>query len=511
MKKVLKIIFILISFLFSSLMVEAFSNEESLNDYYRVIKDGKEINGQMKIIRNEDKEILYSLSPYEILADTQEYKELLDNDYNKLSPEKRRYIELISYYGYGYQNRTDEKWYTITQFLIWKYLDSSASYYFTTSLTGMKKGKYSNEMMELRSDVDYNDIAAYFPRYSKNYGDSIVMELLDSRLYEIIETNYEYKHSYGGLYIDKATESGIVSYRRLSNNYKEPVKFYESEKSCDLIKPGTINNPIHTTSYVIKSGDILLDIRKNVDVYSVESDFSNTCYELSGEKISTIKVCTSDDNLLYKSDPLPYGTYTVKEVSVGKGFKENTFVYEVNITGNNEHPSLIIDNYLIRNSINIVKKICKEEVCQNEENALLAIYDINDNLIEEVTTDINGEISFVVGLGTYVVKQISGTDGYDLSLPYKEVIIDEIPCQKELYSYFIEKPIDIPDEKDTEKNDESEKKDENTEGGLDVKEEDGEKNISLELPPNTGIKLSVWDLIIGILKTFKKIILFFIS
>ena len=43
-------------------------------------------------------------------------------------------ISLLAYYGYGYEGHSDQKWYAITQVMIWRTTNPESDIYFTDTL-----------------------------------------------------------------------------------------------------------------------------------------------------------------------------------------------------------------------------------------------------------------------------------------------------------------------------------------------------------------------------------------
>ena len=122
-----KIIFILILFVISITSTKALSKfylgEKVPNMYIESHSGDKMHNGAPFVITKEDGTIGYCINPYDMINTDLYYQEY---DYNDnlfgLTNEQLDRMNLISYYGYNYQNHTDLKWYGITQYLIWEAL-----------------------------------------------------------------------------------------------------------------------------------------------------------------------------------------------------------------------------------------------------------------------------------------------------------------------------------------------------------------------------------------------------
>ena len=269
-------------------------------------------------------------------------------------------------------------------------------------------------------------------------------------------------------------------------------------------------NQQYTINVFVNSGDITLDIRKdNSNVYTLDSDFSNTCYEISDGNEIIDRVCTGTEGLVYKTDKLPYGEYFVKQVSSGKGYEQDNKEYKVIIDGNDN--TLVLNNSLIKNNIELVKYYCINEDCFYEENAIFNVFDNKNNLVGSITTNSDGYGKIEVGYGEYTIIQDYGLDNYTFVDQYTESIVDSSDKHfKELYNYYIEEiPSDfentlpednkdevIPDSEVVEEEDsviesgkvgDKEEVQENKENDNIFLENDEESIID---PPYTGTKLA---------------------
>lgn len=410
-------------------------------EYINKVIDGKTYYLTMQYIKDSKGNIVYCLEPFVKFIDGQAYTEFTGDltGYKDLSAEQKRRISLIIYYGYGYGNRTNSKWYVITQYLVWKEVNSSADIYFTSTLNGTRISKYSSEQEAILKDVNNHDVVPSFvKKHVLNYKENYIIQGLNKN-YEIISSDFSYGYnSSNNFVISEALDSGVIEVRKISNYYDNKVAIYDSSNSQDVIKPGNVINDIMKINIIVNKGDITLDIRDDDSVYTIESDFSNTCYEISKDSVVIDSVCTSEGVLVYRTDSLEYGKYTIKQVSVGLGYIEDKDVYTVIVNDNNKNASLVLYNKLLKNDIQLVKYACKENVCGYEENAVFEVYDRDDNLVDSLITDSKGYSYITLGYGNYNIKQVKGIEGYTLSDAYTLKIVDESTLHyKELYNYYI--------------------------------------------------------------------------
>ncbi len=451
MKKIFsKIIIVVLTFfgIIGITKAETFYEGDFISgEYINKEIDGKTYYMTMQFIKDSKDNIVYCLEPFVSFEDGKVYKEYSGNldGYNSLTKEQKRRISLIIYYGYGYGKRTNVKWYAVTQYLVWKVVDSEADIYFTKTLNGTKVSKYTTEQNTILEDVNSHDNdPSFLGTKLVNYGDSLKIEGFTND-YEVVSSTYEYKKNSNSLEIDNIMNRGSISFRKISNKYDNNVTIYDSSNSQDVIRPGNVINNVYTIDINVQRGDITLDIRNDDSVYTVESDFSNTCYEISNEEQVIDRVCSNNENLIYKTDYLKYGTYKIKQVSVGVGYVVDSKEYIVTINNEMQHSSLILYNKLLRNNISINKYACKDDICILEENASFIIYDKNFNIVDKLVTDSNGYTSIILGYGEYIVKQDTGIEGYTIVDEYKEKIVDEVSLHnRELYNNYIPVVEDVP-------------------------------------------------------------------
>ena len=426
----------------SNVRAESFYEGEYLTEYIKKKNNGVTYYMTMQFIRDSKGDIVYCLEPYTKFAEGKIYNEIQGDltSYSSLPDEVKRKISLIIYYGYGYGNRTETKWYAITQFMIWKELIPEGDVYFTGSLNGHKVTRYVEEMNEIYSDIaNHEKVPSYLDEKYIDIGLDMVMPAFDADNI-ITYSDYDYVLE-NGIRLKNIRKDGKISFTKNSNYYKDKVVIYDSTDSQDLIRPGNVDNPIYTINIHVLKGNIMLDIQKDDSVYTVESDFKDTCYEITNERGQRFDyVCTADKEMVYGSVDLAFGTYLVRQVSNGLGYLKDTNTYTVEVTRNDSQPKITLYNYLLKNKIELTKYACKDNKCAFEENASFQINDKNGKSVDVLNTSKLGKASITLGYGTYTVKQLSGIEGYSLSSDYKEKIVDEeTKHHKELFNNYIEK------------------------------------------------------------------------
>ena len=452
MKNFIKILLLSIVFFgFEIVKAETFVEVSYLSgEYISKKKDGKIHYLTLQYLKDSNGNIVYCLEPYTKFAEGKSYT-TYEGDisgYKDLTEAQKRKISLIVYFGYGYASRTESKWYAVTQYLIWTTVTGDdGSVYFTDKLNGNKITKYEKGIKQVLDDVNNYDIKPSFVKnYEVDYGTNLLIEELSNTNYMVSSSDFKYDINSKGTNLLNIEQNGKITFNRLNNYYKNKVAIFDSKDSQDLIRPGNVNANSYTININVRVGNIELDIEKDDSVYTVESDFSNTCYEIFvGDEIYD-SVCTSNDEMVYGSIDLPYGEYYVRQTSNGIGYLSDTEVYTVTIDANTPKPVVALYNKLIRNTITIDKKACRDNKCIAEKDAVFSILDKNGDLVKELITDEQGLSSIVLGYGSYSIKQERGLVDYSLADEYSERIVDEVsPHYKELFNNYLIKP-EIPKE-----------------------------------------------------------------
>lgn len=541
MKKIIYTTFILIILFITISIVkaESFYEEAYVTTYVKKIKDGKTYYLQMRPLRERGtNKLVYCLEPFEFFDEEAVYNRIDDFTNYKLSLEQMNRIEKLAYYGFGYKPkwRNTYTWYVVTQVMIWKTVDPEADIFFTSYLNGPRdETEYLPLMRELESDVGIEG-TVFTPRseYTLYKGDNLSLSL-GTNYFEVLDSDYEYEQNKNNLNISNINNSGYIKVRERANtNSVDKSIIYASDGNQDILLPGIMYYKTYNIRIKVLEGDIKLVIKKDESAYSSEANFNNTCYKIKNSNGNEIeRVCASDE-LTYKTNIIPYGTYYIEQISNGTGYIKDNNKYKVIIDEGNPHGVIELNNHLIKNNIEINKKYCKNNICSYESGATFELYDYNNNFVNSYITDNKGNINIELGYGHYTIFQTIGKEGYQLadtiedfindedSIHYYElydnyvdeeiekkidedIVIEEQPKEEPIIEESIEEePIIItePEEvKETIETKEEVKNDEENNTNQEVKEE-----IIEEMPPNTGVYRITKKIIQKIIKGVKRII-----
>ncbi len=439
MKRILFCLSVVISFfIIGKVKAETFTEGAWINgEYINKVKDGRINYLTAQFINDSSGDTVYCLEPFVEFQNGSDYVKYEDGFENHLSltSEQVRRVKLLGYYGYGYSNRTESKWYVITQYLIWKVIDPSANIYFTDKLNGKKIDKYTGEIAELQNDVERAmAVPAFNNYYEVPYGEMLTISDGNNVLndYSVKSSDYDYAINGNNLEIKNVLINGKMIFKQNFNaRYNTPAIYLHSssQKLFKVGKPDELEKEINIKAL---SGSILLDIKDDDSVYTVESEFSNVCYTIydkDGKEVDN--VCTNQE-IKYKTGSLVLGEYYIKQISTGIGYRKDEKVYEVILTRENLEQTVELKNILIRNDIVINKNYCKNDVCLVEPDAFFDVYDKNNTKVKELVTDSKGEASIQLGYGSYMIRQTKGMEGYSFADDINSRIVNE--TDKLLYS-----------------------------------------------------------------------------
>lgn len=405
-------------------------------------------NGIPFILRRSDKEIVYCINPFDKLNTSNYYTAY---NYNatifNLTNEQLNKMNLIAYYGYGYLNHTDIKWYGITQFLIWKTLNLT-DIYFTDTYNGNRIQVYEEEIKELENLVNNYYVLPSFSNNNYEYNAYSNYKITDTNYvlnkYEILESNIDAVITDNSLYINTKDDGNYQIKFIKHSPIKKDYILYGLNNYQSLLYPGKIDDITFTINIEVNSGSITINKIDSENKERIEAVLEGAIYGLydSNELITTIE--TNEEGIGY-IDNLPLGKYYVKEITPSIGYNLDENIYEIDLTKDNK--DVIINSYeeVIKGNLIINKYYGDEDDFKLEEGAVFELYDINDNLIDTYHTS-NGVINEKLEYGDYYMIQTKGIENHKLVDKFNISIKDNIDYINDLYNIREEVLIvEVPD------------------------------------------------------------------
>lgn len=370
----------------------------------------------------------YCIDPFIFFTEGSTYEETINP--NNLTQQQKERITEIAYFGYGYHNHTDKKWYAITQFMIWQTADPTANFYFTDGLNGPRIEAYTQEMNEINTLItNYHKSTSLLNKtYTIVEGETIFLEDTNNIISTYSIDNPNFRIEGNKLIGDNLTKGEYtINLLKQENHYNKPILFYQALDSQALMQTGDIPNK--TEQLKINVINTLIEITKiDKDTQSIiasgDGSLIGAIYGLFNQHDEKIAEITINENSKGIIKNIPFGTYYLQEIVPPKGYQLDTKKYEITISEENPNQQLILENEIIKKKV-IIYKTYDETNKIPEKNINFLIFDKDNNLITTITTDEFGKAEIILPYGEYKIVQENTTEGYQ-KVEDIELIIDNM-------------------------------------------------------------------------------------
>lgn len=308
--KIIQLLLAILIFGFGSMQVQAISIEEKASTTnIKIKKDGKEIklyhysSSEENHIYNYDWQYkkVYSTDNFlDYHSQVQYALNLEDEIWNRM--------ELLIYYGYGYDRHLEEKWYYITQYLLWQTLYPNSNW--SIEMKEESPYHFQKEVDEMETLIKEHQL---LPSFTEDY------IFIDEKEDATIELKDEYHvlkdyHIYGGmeLEVDISSKEDTLILRRnpiypwvqdvvyleftKSAHLPKYIKLFSTENHKLLARGGYIEPRIQIPVYV-GGATITIPDQGNHVIYDI--------YDNAQKKVGSIAEGTT-------SKKLPYGDYILQ-------------------------------------------------------------------------------------------------------------------------------------------------------------------------------------------------------
>lgn len=364
----------------------------------------------------------YCIEPFSFFNENGEYIPTIKVD--NLTKEQMKKIEKIAFFGYGYKNHTDLKWYAITQLLIWKTADPTGGYfYFTDSLNGNKIDIYLNDMLELDELVNKYELTPTLNNLEYTFVEGENIEIMNQDLTNFYETDNSDIQIQNNIITIPKKEEGKYRYNFYSNKdiYQDPIVFYQSPNSQNIVKIGNIEKKkAELKVNVIKTSIKIIKIDKDTQsiIPSGDAHLDGTRIKIYNEKKEELGEYEVKNNEILINN-LSFGKYYIKESYSNEGYQMNNQFYEINLTKENPNQECKVENEVIKKNIIIKKLYGDQQLLSSEENVSFEIRNRKNELIKIITTNSSGIAQISLPFGTYTFTQVNSKDGYKKIEPFK--------------------------------------------------------------------------------------------
>lgn len=445
--------------------------------YVNKYKDGVERSERIQVYhRRSDGSVAYCIQPGVDFSDT----ELITGyDYNQasfsgMSEDTWRKVSLLAYYGYGYGNHTDIKWYAITQYEIWKANPLGWTTYWADSYHGNNISQFEAESAELLNLVNNHYKAPSFINTTTEVIVDDTIALTDNNNvlsnFDVSSNNASLRKDGNKLYITPNKLGEVtVNLTKNSNRFGRSAIVFVGDGVQNLMTGGNIEPYQTSLKLKVIGGKVTINkVDKDTKQAIAQGDatLKGATYGIFKEDGTKVSSITTDENGVVTSGMLPnQGRYWLQEEIPSNGYEadEDNRYYFV-ITKDNLYPTVTVYEKVIERHFEIFKVFASDKTgfLTGEENITFDIYLKSSNeKVASITTNKKGFAETVLPYGTYIVKQVTATENYekvddfeiiingDTDEPYyhlisnakipKENIIIEIPntSKNELSNNFI--------------------------------------------------------------------------
>lgn len=368
----------------------------------------------------------YCIDPFIFFKEGSIYEETINPD--NLTNEQKEQISLIGHFGYNYKNHYDNKWYAITQFMIWKIADPTGNFYFTDGLNGPKIDIYQQEMKEINTLIENYKKSPSFSNntYTLIEGEDFVIEDKNQVLDQYILTNQNFTIENNKI-IGKNLKEGkyIINLKKKDKIHNRPIIFYQAKDSQSLMQAGDLTDKVVSFNVEVINTELKItkhDKDSNSKTPSGQGSLIGAIYGLYNLNNEIITTITIDQNNEGKITNIPLGNYYLEEIKAPTGYELDNTKHYIEITKENNKQSIILTDKIIKKRI-IIYKTYDENNKKPEKNIRFSIYDSNNLLITTIITDENGKAEITLPYGEYKIIQENTTDGYqkvkDINLSVK--------------------------------------------------------------------------------------------
>lgn len=461
MKKILISLIVLLIIIIPNTKVYAledsfYEGEYIPGEYMKKFRNGSGKYQQFRFFRRKsDNQIVYCIQLWETLSSNKTITGYDNEQYNYANIDYSVWerIMLISYYGYGYENHTDSKWYVITQFMIWQATSPDTNIYFTDTLNGNKIEKYKQEINEINGLIENHSKLPSFYNQTRITRNKVTTTVKD--LNNVLD-RFEILNS-GGTQITK-NENDLVIYKdtsgksqiQLINSGKRfqssPIVYIDNDGQ-NVLAPGNYNPIYAIYNLIVLTHDIIvnkLDLDTNSNIPQGDAKLEGTKIQLiDKDNIVVAEATTKEDGTIIFKD-IPHDIYYLKEVESGSGYLLNTKPIEVKLL--EENITVNIHNQVIKNEI-IINKYLRNPLNNNiviEQGAVFSIFNSKNEKIITLNTNNEGIAKVTLPYGKYKIKQESGTINYSYIKDFEIFIREDGIIQNfDLYSEQLTTDIKI--------------------------------------------------------------------
>lgn len=423
------------------------------------------------IRRSEDNKFVYCLQPYMDIDNNLPYYQIARSDYAlvlNMSQEQWEKIALYAYYGYYYvengYDHSDQKWYAISQYLIWKEADLNSRFVFTDTMNGnILSNKFASEIAEIENLISNHYKKPKFDTTEKTLPLGKTMDLIDSNGVLNNFTISSVENGTATINGNKLTVTANGIGKVKVNFVKQPTAWnsnpivYYSNHSQNVMRTGNFD-PVKSSVEIDAVGGKVKINKLDSDTKSSfpqgNATLKGAVYGIYNERNEKVGEITTDEDGYGISDYLPsLGNFYLKEIKASNGYLLDTNKYLFNIDKDNLITEVDVYEKVIDANVIIFKTFANGStgILKGEPNVTFEIYLNNCNsssllrsgkkcLVNSITTDEKGYAKIKLPYGKYTFKQVTSTPNYEKVKDF-EVEVNE-DSGSDIYKLISNAPIE---------------------------------------------------------------------
>ena len=417
------------------------------NMYITKVKGTNAKNGAPFLLHKSNGTIVYCIEPFDYVTDSAYDGYYGYNSLFGLSKEQLNRMNLVARYGYGYDNHSDLKWYGITQYLIWQ-ATGLDDIYFTDSYYGNRITAYTSEINEINKLVNTYNVLPSFQ--GKVYNFSIKTNYTIEDTNNVLK-NFEVSTNSSNIEVSivnnrlniYALKDGTYTITFTKKDNHHNYELFYNANGQNLIFPGKIDDL--KTTITVKAHKGKIEIKKHDIEYDdpyKNTSFSGAVYGLYKKNIDElVDTVRLDENGKGIFDNLQLTDYYVKEITPPIGYQLNSDTYDVPLSIQRKEQNIDVYDEVIKKDI-LITKYYGNPVMNHyylEPDVWFDIYDEEDNIINHIKTDREGQIKLTLPYGKYKLKQVTTKEGYRI---HSDIDISVLNTDNELYDLYDDEIID---------------------------------------------------------------------
>lgn len=374
--------------------------------------------------------------------DTEIYSSTTDWNVTNLSKDVINYIRLVAYYGYDYEGHNTQNYFLAAQELMWEKITNRETYWVSTLDQNGPRIDISKEIEEIENLItNHNKKPSIANKtYNRQVGYSNTVQDYNNVLtnYEITNINVDNYNPFinnNKLNLPAYNKAATIEITLTRKNYQNKANFiYYQGSNQKLISAGTLD-PMSFKVYINNTGGSLtinkIDKETNTNTpQGLSSSLENAKYGIYDSNDNLINTLTTNkEGKASTNNDLSIGKYYVKEITPSIGYELDETKYQFEIKSSNPNVTLNVYEQIIRRDVEIYKYLKEDnnETLIPDNDIEFSIYDINNKLIETITTNEEGLAQTNLIYGNYTVKQNNNKEGTSKINDFKIIVNNNSP------------------------------------------------------------------------------------